>query len=387
MVKLKRSAERISFVVVIVLVTIAFVFLLLPFYSAVLWAVILAILFNPLQRWLETKLGNRKGLAAALSVLACICIVVIPGAIILTSLAQQATGLYDRISSGQTDPAEMAQQFRDGLPAFVMDLLARFDLGTFEEIQQRVTSFLSEAAQTIATRLVAIGQGTLQLVVGLGVMLYVLFFLFRDGPGLIAKITKASPLSTHHTSYILDKFRSVVKATVKGNVIIALIQGTIGGIAFWLLGIPAALLWGVFMAVLSLLPAVGAAIVWAPVAAYLFLSGDYIRGGILIAVGALVIGLVDNLLRPPLVGAGTKMPDYMVLVSTLGGLALVGINGFVVGPLIAALFITVWSLFTDDRERLAQPARTALLDELRGGVAVEHPQIIQASSAQDTLQR
>ncbi|MBS9719085.1 AI-2E family transporter [Tianweitania sp. BSSL-BM11] len=360
---LKPRAEKASFVIVIVLVTIAFVWLLIPFYGALLWAVILALLFNPLERWLTWKLSGRRGFAAALSVLACICIVLIPGVIVLSSLTSQATGLYERIRSSQTDPALIIQTMRDSLPAFVTDLLERFNLGTLDEIQQQLASFIGQTSQFIASRLVTIGQGTAQLVVSLGVMLYVLFFLFRDGRSLALKIGRASPLSPHHTAHILNKFSSVVKATVKGNVIIAGIQGTIGGIAFYFLGLPAALLWGVSMAILSLLPAVGAAIVWGPVAVYLILSGAYLKGAILIAIGVLVIGLVDNLLRPPLVGAGTRMPDYVVLVSTLGGIALFGINGFVVGPLIAALFIAVWSLFTEDRGTTRVASTVAIKEE------------------------
>jgi predicted PurR-regulated permease PerM len=142
-----------------------------------------------------------------------------------------------------------------------------------------------------------------------------------------------------------------VRATVKGNVIIAAIQGTIGGVAFWLLGIEAALLWGALMAFLSLLPAIGAALVWGPAAAWLLLTGSVGKGVILIAVGVGVIGLVDNLLRPPLVGKDTRLPDYVVLVSTLGGMSIFGINGFVIGPLIAALFISGWALYRDEQQR------------------------------------
>ncbi|MHB2266527.1 AI-2E family transporter [Aliihoeflea sp. PC F10.4] len=345
----KPSIEDLSFIVVILVVTAAFVWLLLPFYGAVLWAVILAILFNPLQRRLERALGGRKGLAAGISLLSCICIVVIPGVLILSSVAQQATGLYDRVTSSEFDAEAAMAQVHDAMPQFILDALAQFNLGSIADIQDRLTSFLGETAQFIAARLVSIGQGTAQLFISLGIMLYVLFFLFRDGATLAAKIRTASPLTQHHTDYILEKFSSVVKATVKGNVIIAALQGAIGGVTFWFMGIPAALLWGVLMAILSLLPAVGSFIVWGPVAAFLIISGDYLNGILLILIGTFVIGLIDNLLRPPLVGAGTRMPDYVVLVSTLGGIALFGLNGFVVGPLIAALFIAVWSLFTDDR--------------------------------------
>lgn len=342
------SMQWISFIVVAVLITVAFVWLILPFYGALLWAVILAILFNPLQRWLVRVLNGRRNLASALSVLACICIVVIPGSVILTSLAQEAASVYNRISAREFQPAVILEQIRGILPDFIVEGLARLNLGTLQEIQSWLTSVLGQVSQSIAARAVIIGQGTAQLLVSLGVMLYVLFFLFRDGTSLAAMIRKASPLSDHHTDHILGKFTAVVRATVKGNVIIAAIQGAIGGTVFWMLGIEAALLWGVLMAMLSLLPAVGAFLVWGPAAGYLLLTGDYLKGTILVLVGVFVIGLIDNLLRPPLVGKGTRLPDYLVLVSTLGGITLIGINGFVVGPLIAALFVAVWSLLTDD---------------------------------------
>jgi predicted PurR-regulated permease PerM len=345
----KTTIEGVSFVTAVVLATAAFLWLLLPYYGAVLWAAILAILFRPLYRWLLHALGGRANLAAALSLLACICIVVIPGALVLGSLAQEATSLYERISSQQYDLGTILQQIQNALPTFVMDALAALGLGNLSEIQSSVTSFLGQVAQTMAAQAVLIGQGTVQFAVGLGVMLYLLFFLFRDGHTLALAIRRASPLKDRYTDQIFRKFASVVKATVKGNVIIAIVQGAIGGVTFWLLGLEAALLWGVLMALLSLLPAVGAALVWVPIACYLLLSGDYVRGITLLAVGALVISMIDNLLRPPLVGKDLRLPDYVILISTVGGISLVGINGFVIGPLIAAMFVAVWSLFNDDQ--------------------------------------
>ena len=131
----------------------------------------------------------------------------------------------------------------------------------------------------------------------------------------------------------------MIRATVKGNVLVAVIQGTLGGLAFWVLGVHAPVLWGVVMAFLSLLPAIGAALIWGPVAIYLLATGAIWKGVALIAFGVLVIGLIDNVLRPILVGKETKLPDYVVLVSTLGGLAIFGLNGFVLGPVIVAMFI------------------------------------------------
>lgn len=348
---MRARIQAFCFLIAVVLVTIAFIWLLLPYYGAILWAVILAILFQPLQRWLERVTGGRRNLAAGLSVLACICIVVIPAALVMSSLASEATDLYAQLSTRQINPGAVLAQVEGALPDFAQRALKALDFGNVAQIEARLTSFFLQASQAIATQAFSIGQNTAWFFISLGLMLYLLYFLFRDGPHLAERIRQASPLEERHTEHILEKFTSVVKATVKGNVIIALTQGTIGGITFWLLGLQAALLWTVLMAILSLLPAVGSALIWGPAAVYLFILGDYMRAGILLAVGVFVISTVDNFLRPPLVGRGTLLPDYAVLISTVGGLSLVGMNGFVIGPLIAALFVAVWSLFAEEKLR------------------------------------
>ena len=180
-------------------------------------------------------------------------------------------------------------------------------------------------------------------------MLYLLFFLLRDGDDLFRAIKDAVPLGAEHQRAVFSKFATVIRATVKGTIVVAILQGALGGLIFWFLGIRAALLWAVAMAFLSLLPAVGAALVWFPVAVYFLVTGGIWEGLVLIAYGVLVIGLVDNLARPMLVGADTKMPDYVVLISTLGGLEIFGMNGIVLGPVIAAMFMVVWDIFSASR--------------------------------------
>ena len=152
----------------------------------------------------------------------------------------------------------------------------------------------------------------------------------------------AIPLTDDLQHSLSAKFTNVIRATIKGNIVVAIVQGTLGGLAFWFLGIHGALLWAVLMAFLSLLPAIGTALVWLPVAIYLLATGATWQGVALIAYGVLIIGLVDNVLRPVLVGKDTKMPDYVVLLSTVGGLAVFGFNGFVLGPIVAAMFMAVW---------------------------------------------
>lgn len=341
----RLSGKQLTLIALVVLVSAGFAWLLLPFYGALLWAVVLAVLFDPLQRWLVRVLRGRATLASAISVLACVCIVVIPGSLLLAVLARDASDFYQRIADRQLDPSAIFERIHASLPGPIADLM-----GPVDSVKSSVTKMASEGAHAAATRLLSIGQGTARFFVSLGVMLYVLFFLFRDGRRLLDDIRSASPLSDHHTQYVMERFTQVTKATVKGNFIVALVQGALGGVAFQVLGLEGALLWGVVMVVLSLLPLIGAAIVWVPAAAYLLISGEYARGIILLAVGVFVISMIDNFLRPMLVGKDIRMPDYLVLVSTLGGIALFGMNGFVVGPLIAALFIAVWSLLREERE-------------------------------------
>src|SRR5690606_9260106 len=173
-------------------------------------------------------------------------------------------------------------------------------------------------------------------------------FLLRDGSTLIDLITHALPLGDERERLLLAKFAEVTRATIKGNLVVGIVQGALGGLIFALLGLPTPVLWGVAMAVVSLIPAIGAALVWAPFAIYLVVTGDVMAGVILTVYGVFVIGLADNVLRPILVGRDTKLPDWLVLISTLGGLVMFGINGFVMGPLVAAAFIVFWQIFCRD---------------------------------------
>ena len=355
------SLEQKAFLLLLALVTVAFCWLLIPFYGAVFWAVILAIVFQPLQASFEYRLGagNR---AAALTTLVCIVIAIIPMTLIVGALVREGTELVTKVQSGAIDPSSVLSNLQAVLPPWVQHWLDRLGVGNFELMRGRLVEVLREAGQVIAGKALSIGQDTLKLFVSAGIMLYVLFFLFRDGRLIARNVRSAMPLSEEYNAQLTARFAAVVRATVKGNIVIAVVQGLIGGVAFWLLGIKGALLWGTLMTFLSLLPAVGSALVWAPAAAYLILTGAAVKGIVLVLVGVLVIGLIDNVLRPILVGRDTRLPDYVVLISTLGGISLFGINGFVIGPLIAALFMAAWTLFRDEQaeqrrvERAAQAA-------------------------------
>ena len=196
----------------------------------------------------------------------------------------------------------------------------------------------------MATQTLNLGQNTFEFVASLFITLYLTFFLLRDGDALGQAVWRAVPLAPQHKQLLLKKIATVIRATIKGNLLVAAIQGALGGLGFWYLDVSGALLWAVMMAFMSLVPAVGAGLVWLPVALYFLISGALWKGVALMAYGMLVIGLVDNLLRPILVGQDTRMPDYMVMIATLGGMAVFGLNGFVLGPVIAAMFLAIWQL-------------------------------------------
>jgi len=347
------SLQQKSFLLLLVLVTVAFFGILMPFFGAVFWGSVLAIVFTPMFRWLLARMGRRRNLAALSTLLLCLVVVILPLAVVAGSLARQGALVYANIQNRQLDAGEYVQQIVSALPAWVVELLERVGLGDFEAMKQRLSEVALQAGQLVAAQALNITQNTLDFVVGLGIMMYLLYFLLRDGAGLLQRIHRAVPLTDQHKRHLAEKFTTVIRATVKGNIVVAALQGALGGVALWALGVQAALLWGVLMALLSLLPAVGAALIWAPVALYFLATGMVWKGVVLIAFGVLVIGLVDNIMRPLLVGKDTQMPDYLVLISTLGGIGLLGLNGFVIGPVIAALFIAVWDLFSTMREDVA----------------------------------
>lgn len=340
----KSALQDKMFISLLVAVSLAFAWILLPFYSAILWAVILAMVFSPVQRWFNGHLPGQANLNAFLTLLCIVGIVLIPVALTGASIVSEATSLYENIQSGDVNLGAFLQRFLDALPSWATDFLARFGVTDVADIQSRVIALLAEGSQFFATQAVLVGQGTANLLLGVSIMLYLLFFLLRDGGELSRKIAKAVPLAGEYKDALFEKIAVVVRAMVKGTILVAIVQGFLGGLIFWALGIHAAVLWGVVMAFLSLLPAVGASIVWFPVAIYLIATGAIAKGLVLMAFGAGVIGLVDNLLRPYLVGKDTALPDYVVLISTLGGIALLGLNGLVVGPLVAALFLAVWDI-------------------------------------------
>lgn len=328
----------------VLIAAVALIYILLPFYGAIMWGSILALLFAPLFRWLLPRVGQRSTLAALLTMLIVLLVVVLPLILVGASLVREATAINERLQSGELKPELYFRHMFDALPNWITSVLDRFGLASFNTLQRRLTAALTQGTQFIATQTFSIGQNIFEFVASVFIALYLTFFLIRDGHSAGRALWDALPLTNAHKATLLDQFTTVVRATVKGNLLVAAIQGALGGLGFWALGVSGAALWAVLMAFLSLLPTVGAFLVWLPVAIYFLLAGELGKSLLLVAYGVLVIGLVDNLLRPILVGKDTRMPDYVVMITTLGGMTVFGINGFVLGPVIAAMFMAVWHL-------------------------------------------
>ena len=343
--KQQKYLQRAVFLLLLAAMTAAFVWVLSPFLGAVFWAVVLAVLFHGWYVRLLRKMPKRRNYAALLILTLIILMVVLPTVVIGSAGINEMLALTQRIRSGEINLHDYLQQFLNLLPQPLTTWLKARGLYYPQDWTDKLSGLFMQGGQFLTARAVNFGQDTLVWLVNLCIMLYLLFFFLRDGGAMAVLVRRAVPLTERQTRALLHKFAMVVRATVKGNVIVALVQGALGGIGLAMINIHGAVLWGSLMILFSLIPAVGAGLIWAPIAFYLLATGDTVAAIFLALWGVLVIGMMDNVLRPLLVGKDTKLPDWMVLLSTMGGISLMGISGFVIGPVIAALFMAVWDIF------------------------------------------
>ena len=341
-----RSLENRAFILLVLGVTLAFAWTIGGFLLPVFWAAVLAVLFTPLFKRMTVWFRGRASLAALVTLLGVIVMVVVPIVLIGVAVTGEAVGVYSEVASGRidlTEPIAAAERLLPRLTRRATELGVDLD-----RVREAVSTAALTASRTVASQLLSVGQQTVHFALMLAVALYVLFFFLRDGDRLVEVLIRALPLGDPRERQLLGRFAAITRATVKGTFIVAAVQGAIGGITFWALGLGAPLLWGVMMGLLSLLPAVGSAIVWVPAAGYLVAVGSWGKALVLVGVGVGGIGMIDNALRPILVGREAGMPDYLILLSTLGGIATFGLSGVVIGPVVAGLFLTVWDIFADE---------------------------------------
>jgi len=340
-----KTVDQSFFFVLLLIVIVAFLRLISGFAKAIFWAAVLALMFRPLQQRLVRIIPGRPALDALLTTTAVIVSVLIPVSLIGLAVAQEAAKLATDLETGNVNTESTLLWLEQRIP-FLGGLLDRFQVDV-TRIQEGLSTAAIASGKWIAGNAVTIGQNALQFFLQLFVMLYLLFFFIKDGNAIMQSIAGILPLDDELQQSLKTRFANVARATLKGTFLISAIQGFIGGVTFWALGLRAAVLWGVVMALFALIPAVGPAIVWLPAAIVLLASGQVAKGLVLIVVGAVVIGLVDNILRPVLVGRDARLPDYIILLTTLGGIALFGLSGVLIGPIIAALFFTVWAGLED----------------------------------------
>jgi len=338
---MQKSFPHIFFLVLVLLVSAAFVGLISEFMMGIFWAIILTILFHQTFDRLKIRLKGKENLAAGLTLLFIILIVILPILFIGSSLVSESLFYYEKVNSGEIDLKGTIDDIRASIP-MNMELLEGYGLD-LDKAKDGLNDLITNGSKMAAGQALTITQNIFGFFLQFVVMLYMLFFFLRDGKQLVEGIIWVLPIGDEKERALIRRFESVARATVKGSLLVAILQGVIGGLLFWAVDIPAAMLWGVVMIFLSLLP-IGSTIVWLPAAIILFFQGEIGRAVAILLVGALVIGLADNILRPRLVGQDTKMPDYLILISTLGGITWFGLSGFVIGPIIAALFITVWQM-------------------------------------------
>ncbi|MXP47648.1 AI-2E family transporter [Altererythrobacter luteolus] len=346
----KIGIERGGFILFLALVTLGVILVVLPFARPLLWAALAAIMFQPLYRWMLPRCGDSPNRAAIATLLIITFAVVLPTFLIGSVVIEEAVAVFFAFRDGNIDVSAWFTQVFDALPGGIQSALESFGLGNLDGLINRTQDFARESTGMIAQRAVAIGSSAAGFVLAFGVGLYVTYFLLRDGKKIGAAVVAGLPMQPAIANELAEKFLSIVRATIKGSVVVGLVQGALGAITFWIVGMPSVMLFGLLMAVFSLLPALGPALVWAPVAIYLLATGAIWQGVVVIASGVLVIGMADNVLRPILVGRDTGIPDWIILITTLGGIGLMGLAGIVVGPLLGGLFLAGWTIARQQRE-------------------------------------
>lgn len=309
--------------------------LVLPFVSAFAWALTFAVLFAPVHRWNEARL-KRPNLAAAVSVITVVVIVIVPGILVVGRLIEEAargaSAIRTAIDSGAW------QQTIDAHPRFA-------PLGDWLSRQVDLPSLIAAAASWLTNMSASLVRGSIAQVIGFLLTFYFLFYFLRDRRVALRSVLNLSPLSESELGRVATRVADTIHATFYGTIVCAGVQGMLGGLMFWWLGLPAALLWGVIMAVLAIVPVFGAFVVWIPAAAFLALDGRWGHALILTVWGSVVIGGIDNVLYPVLVGNRLRLHTVPAFVSVVGGLIVFGTSGVILGPLAVTITLTLLEIW------------------------------------------
>lgn len=324
-------------------ISVAMILILKSFLMTLVVAAIMAGLVRPLFRQILRRVGDRRAVAAIVTVVLTLIVIVGPllavTGLVVTQAADITSNVRPIVERAINSPTYLDQRLQ-GLPGYDAYLKPYRNL-----ILTKAGEVVNSLGSFLVSSLSDTTLGTVTLLAHFFITLYTMFFFLLDGPGLLNAMLDYLPLHSDEKELLIERFLSVTRATIKGTLVIGLIQGTMSGLAFWVLGIPNAAFWGVLMIVLSILPLIGGALIWVPACIILFATGAVTKAIVLALFCSLIVGSVDNILRPWLVGRDTKMHDLVILFSTLGGLMTIGPMGFIIGPLMAGLFVTSWQIF------------------------------------------
>ena len=344
---------RVSFLLLLAIgITLMFFWVIKGFVMALVMAAVLAGLVHPFYCRVSDLFGKRKSIASAVTVLLSLILVIIPLLVFLGILIGQAIQISESAGNWLTGQMQQAESLQKQIEE---DQDLKQLLPYQDEIIAKAGQIAGKAASFVVKVLVGSATGAAELFLMLFVMLYAMFYFLINGRAVLDAVLGYTPLSVDEKARLLGTFTSVGRATLKGTLIIGIVQGGLAALSFWMAGIKGVLFWGAVMTVLSIIPAVGTALVWVPAVIFLILDG---QTGAAVGVGlwcAIVVGTADNLLRPLLIGKDTEMPDLLVMVTTLGGLALFGAAGMVIGPIVGALFTAVWGLWGAAVEEAERP--------------------------------
>ncbi|BDW81241.1 AI-2E family transporter [Erythrobacter sp. Dej080120_24] len=343
------ALEHWSFLLLLAAVSFLFMWVAWPFAAPIMWSALAAIMFQPLYRWSLRKTRGKRNLAASLALTIIFIAVLLPALLIGSLVINEALALVNNFRENPIDIVAWYESIYALLPATLQQLIEDNGWTDVSFLQERLQGILGESAGMLASQAVSIGSGAFGFFLSFGLGLYVLFFLLRDGGRIGETILHSAPIEREIADLLAERFLGIVRAVIKGSGVVGLIQGALGGIMLAIAGVPSPLLLGVLMAILALIPAVGTALVWAPAGVWLIVVGEVWQGVFVLGAGFLIISSVDNVLRPILVGRDTGIPDWIILITTLGGISLAGFSGIVLGPLVAGLFLASWGILQEQR--------------------------------------
>lgn len=336
-----ESIQPFFFFSLLIGTTVVFFWVLGSYLMPIFWATVIAIVFYPLYLRISKAMRGRPSLSSILTILAVVLTVLLPLLLLGGTIVKESVSLYQSftLESGKIEGLNML----DRAEKFVA-YLEPYGISQ-EAVVERLRGWATDLSQVVASSLITFGQVSFSLLINMAIMLYLLFFFFRDGESLQQTLIHYLPLGDTSEKRLFKRFSETARAVIKGTLSIAILQGLLGAITFWIVGLSNPVLWGVAMAAGALIPAVGPALVWLPASIILLATGSIWQGVTIMFSGVLIISLVDNFLRPVLVGRGAKMPDSITFLATIGGLSTFGVSGLVAGPIIAAFFLSLWTMF------------------------------------------